>query len=88
MLVAQAGRGLDRAELDALRSARRAEERAELREMLRRQRLERRELRGDDAHQRVDALQAPERLAGFARVERGTRPSMSCKIALNHSSLA
>ena len=40
ILIAQPGRDLDRAELHALRPARAAEVRAELREVLRRKRLE------------------------------------------------
>jgi hypothetical protein len=56
MRIAQARHGLDRAELCALRAARRAKVSAELREALRRQRLERRELAGHDPDERIDAL--------------------------------
>src|SRR5579884_1348584 len=74
MLVPKARCGLDRAELHALRPARAAEVSAELREVLGRERLERRELRRHDAHERVDALQAPECLAGLTPLERDDEP--------------
>src|SRR5204862_2926989 len=64
--IAQPRRGLDGAELHALRSARAAEVAAKLGEVLRRKRLERGELRRDDAHERVDASHAEERELRFA----------------------
>jgi hypothetical protein len=69
MGVAQPRRRLDRAKLNALPSARRAEKGAELGKVLRWKRAERRQLLGHDPHQRVDALNPPERLADLACFE-------------------
>ena len=68
--LAQPGCGLDRPELDALRSAGAAEVATELGEVLRGKRLERGELRRDDPHERVDASHAEERELGLALLER------------------
>ena len=68
--LAQPGRGLDRAELHALRSARPSEVAPELREVLRRERLEGGELRRHDSHERVDASHAEERELRFLLLER------------------
>ena len=71
MSIAQTGRGLDGAELHALRSARRTEIAAELREVLGRYRLQRVELRGHDPHQGVEATHVPECAAGIVAREHG-----------------
>src|SRR5262249_21383249 len=80
VFVADPGRRLDRAELDALRPARRTEVAAKLREVLRRERLERRQLCRHDSHERVHALDAPERLSRF---ESSERPEQSINVVQN-----
>src|SRR5687767_4239721 len=57
MRLSQPGRGLECPELRTLRATRRAQVGTKLRETMRRKRVERGQLSGDDAHQRVDALQ-------------------------------
>src|SRR5258708_6638595 len=66
MRVAQSRHSLDRAELYALRSARRPEVSAELREALRRQRVERGELVRHDSDEPVDPLDRLQRLRRVA----------------------
>src|SRR5688572_4814689 len=68
VVVAHPRHCLDGAELRALRPARGAEVSTELRESLGWERLERRELGGDDMNERVDTLdggQSAERIVGF-----------------------
>ena len=68
--VAQTGRRFDGAELRALGSAGAAEIAAKLREALGRQCVERRQLVGDDAHERVEPLCHHHRGGHARRLER------------------
>src|SRR3954470_18040083 len=65
----------DRPELNALRAAGGAEIPAELREPLGRQCLERRELTGDDVHQRVDPAHGCQRTEGVVGLEQSNQTS-------------
>lgn len=69
--VPEPARGLDGAELRALRATRAAEIAAELHEALRGQRVERRELVRDELDERVDALHGGERGRGVEGTEVG-----------------
>src|SRR5437868_14659449 len=77
MLVAHPRHRLDRPELDALGPARSAEITAELREALRRKRLQRRQLAGDDVNQRIDSSDRRERAEGVAVLE---QPNQSIEL--------
>jgi len=86
--LAQPRRRFDRAKLHALRATRAAEVLPELGEVLRWQRLERGELRGDDAHEGVDAAIRNSANSGSCAWNASISRSSSWRISLNHSSLA
>jgi hypothetical protein len=90
MLVAHSGHGLDGPKLLALRAARRPEISAELREALRRQRLEGRQLTGDYPDEGVHSLhrcQRSQRVTGLEQrnesgqlMENQLEPELACLV--------